>query len=51
MTVSPLGKFCHVISSGGRFAIWYYFWGNVCHTVYFPVGGGGLGGGGGRIPM
>ena len=33
--VSPLGKFCHGISSGGRFffVIWYSFWGNVCHMV------------------
>ena len=31
--VSPLEKFCHWISSGGRFAIWYAFRGDDCHMV------------------
>ena len=35
-TVSPLGMFCLVIYSGGRFAIWYNF--------RCGGGGGGLGG-------
>ena len=37
--VYPLGKFCHGISFGGRFVIWYSFRGNVCHMVSFPGGG------------
>ena len=45
MVLPPLGKFCYGISSGGRFAIWYYpppgevllwdfFRGKVCHKVF-----------------
>ena len=35
---SLLGKFCHRISSGGRFAIRYSFMGNVCHIGSFSRG-------------
>ena len=31
--VPPMGNFYHGISSGGRFAIWYSFRGNVCHMA------------------
>ena len=42
----PLGKFCHGLSSGGRFAIWYSFRGNFVLWHNFP--GKFLGG---EIPM
>ena len=36
--IISLGKLCYGISSGGRFAIWYSFRGNVCHMVLFQRG-------------